>query len=1307
MAQPTIEGLQLNAGTGGSKLAVDTWGDNIVQVILPAYSTGDGTGKAVMLDDGLPVQPQTGATFPVSLASVPSHEVTNAGTFAVQAAQSGTWNIGTVTTVSAVTAISSALPAGDNNIGNVDIATVPAPLNVVGNGAAATALRVSLANDSTGIVSLTTSTASIGKLAANSGVDIGDVDVTSVVPGTGATNLGKARGAAAGTSDTGVVAMGVVRSADSHNTDIDEGDYARLSLTNFRELRTRDQRAIDIANCNAYTDYTALNGDTDGLANSTNHVAGVGALTFNKINGPTNEVYGGVFKTFTAIDVSEIFEAGGFVGCGVYLPSLANVVNVFLRIGTDASNYNCWTWPVADLTAATWLNLRKSAMGPDYARNLGAGWNPAAIGYVAFGVEFAAEANTLAGIIFDHVHMVGGRVTSSDINAAISSSVTTPNVNINRVGGVATATSSGATNAGTLRIIAASDAPDVTSLGIIDDWDESDRCKVNLIVGQAGVAAGAGAVGATVQRMTLASDDPAVTSLQLLDNAISGAGFNITQFAGAAVPIGAGTEAAALRVTIATDSTGTLSIDDGGGAITVDGTVAVSGTVAVTGAFYQATQPVSLASVPSHAVTNAGTFAVQVDGAALTALQLIDDPIATIGTTPLMRVAIFDGSNSQITSFGGGTQYTEGDTDASITGTAILWEDAANTLVAVSAAKPLPISDAGGSITVDGTFWQATQPVSGTVTAELSATDNAVLDDIAASQTDASQKTQIVDGSGNVIGSTSNALDVNIKSGAGSGGTASDDDADFTAGTTSGTPAMGVYESSPSSVTNGDMGIVGITQTRAMRVSVDNSVTVDLGANNDVTLATLPDTAAGDLAAQTTDLAAIEVLLTTIEGNQLADGHNVTIDNANIAVTGTFWQATQPVSLAAVPSHEVTNAGTFPVQAAQSGTWNVGTVTTCSTVTNVSQLGGQAIAMGTGARSAGTLRVTVATDDVVPASQSGTWTVGLSAAQTLATVTTVGAVTTITNVVHVDDNAGSLTVDNNGTFAVQAVCTNAGTFAVQAACVLGAETTKVIGTVNVAAAQTIAVTNAGTFAVQAVCTNAGTFAVQATLAAETTKVIGTVNVAASQTIAVTCATAGNLNCTEANSAAIKAAVETLDNAISGSEMQVDVVASLPAGTNAIGKLAANSGVDIGDVDVLSIAAGTNTIGGVIAGERSLTSYDGTTSCTVKRFMAAAPSDGDSLIAAVADKKFRILSFGIISISGTICRFWLDDADAAVVFGNSTGFPLEEDSGAAAPGFILNHNPHGWFQTATANKALRIQFASGSGVVVFGTYIEVA
>src|SRR6185503_5030121 len=63
-------------------------------------------------------------------------------------------------------------------------------------------------------------------------------------------------------------------------------------------------------------------------------------------------------------------------------------------------------------------------------------------------------------------------------------------------------------------------------------------------------------------------------------------------------------------------------------------------------------------------------------------------------------------------SISAGTEYTEGDTDASITGQAALWEDSGDTLRAISMAKPLPIqagtsatfpvTDNGGSLTVDG-----------------------------------------------------------------------------------------------------------------------------------------------------------------------------------------------------------------------------------------------------------------------------------------------------------------------------------------------------------------------------------------------------------------------------------------------------------------------------------------------------------------------------------------------------------------------------------------------------------------------------
>lgn len=64
---------------------------------------------------------------------------------------------------------------------------------------------------------------------------------------------------------------------------------------------------------------------------------------------------------------------------------------------------------------------------------------------------------------------------------------------------------------------------------------------------------------------------------------------------------------------------------------------------------------------------------------------------------------------------------------------------------------------------------------------------------------------------------------------------------------------------------------------------------------------------------------------------------------------------------------------------------------------------------------------------------------------------------------------------------------------------------------------------------------------------------------------------------------IDADTSLLAGAVSGTEVQVDIVASLPAGSNAIGKLSANSGVDIGDVDVLSLPslpAGSNNIGDV-------------------------------------------------------------------------------------------------------------------------------
>lgn len=74
-------------------------------------------------------------------------------------------------------------------------------------------------------------------------------------------------------------------------------------------------------------------------------------------------------------------------------------------------------------------------------------------------------------------------------------------------------------------------------------------------------------------------------------------------------------------------------------------------------------------------------------------------------------------------------------------------------------------------------------------------------------------------------------LRVSIVAGAGSGGTAAADDADFTDGTTSGTPAMGVYESTPSTVTDGDLGVVGITEARRLKTSATIDAALPAGTN--------------------------------------------------------------------------------------------------------------------------------------------------------------------------------------------------------------------------------------------------------------------------------------------------------------------------------------------------------------------------------------------------------------------------------------------------------------------------------------------
>ncbi len=232
---------------------------------------------------------------------------------------------------------------------------------------------------------------------------------------------------------------------------------------------------------------------------------------------------------------------------------------------------------------------------------------------------------------------------------------------------------------------------------------------------------------------------------------------------------------------------------------------------------------------------------------------------------------------------------------------------------------------------------------------------------------------------------------------------------------------------------------------------------------------------------------------------------------------------------------------------------------------------------------------------------------------------------------------------------------------------------------------------------------------------------------------------GRLHVLDQNSAAIKTAVEALDNAISGSEMQVDVVgalpagnnnigdvdvasiaagdnnignvdiasiaagdnnignvdiaSALPAGTNAIGKLAANSGVDIGDVDVTSIAAGSNTIGNTRDAGPSWTTVFGVSGAVVTSADAStatavtdAPTAGQKLV--ITDIFFSVGAAMTVA-------FEIETAGTEyLVF-------------YCAANSSYQYTPRGKFKLATADKKLMVDTSGAGNISVKVSYYSEA
>ena len=385
--------------------------------------------------------------------------------------------------------------------------------------------------------------------------------------------------------------------------------------------------------------------------------------------------------------------------------------------------------------------------------------------------------------------------------------------------------------------------------------------------------------------------------------------------------------------------------------------------------------------------------------------------------------------------------------------------------------------------------------------------------------------------------------------------------------------------------------------------------------------------------------------------NDGVDIGDVTINNASIAVTGTFWQATQPVS------------GT--VAATQSGTWTVQPGNTANTTPWLTKLndGTNSVAIKAASTAAAAtdpaLVVAISPNNTVPVSlasvpthavtQSGTWNVALSAGS--------NAIGSITNTSFASTQSGTWTVQPGNTANTTPWLTklNDGTnsVAIKAASTAAAATDPAL-VVAISPNNTVTVTQATAANLNATVTGTVELGATSLAALENISVtipgtvdLGTVSLTALESITAVSGTPGNFQSKVYGAVTTSAPTYTnaTDNALSlttTGSLRVSVTDALPAGTNAIGKLAANDGVDIGDVTInnTSIAVtgtfwqATQPVSGTVAATQSGTwtvqpgntanttpwlirPSDGTNSVAIKAASTAAAATDPALVVAIS------------------------------------------------------------------------------------------
>lgn len=140
-----------------------------------------------------------------------------------------------------------------------------------------------------------------------------------------------------------------------------------------------------------------------------------------------------------------------------------------------------------------------------------------------------------------------------------------------------------------------------------------------------------------------------------------------------------------------------------------------------------------------------------------------------------------------------------------------------------------------------------------TVTANAGTNLNTSLLATSANQTNATQKTQIVDGAGNVIASTSNNLDVQCANCSGSG-VSTADQATFTAGASLFAGSGGFFQTTATNnpLTNGQQGLFQATANRAIFANLRNAAGTEIATASTPLQVSLANTAANAAAILTT-----------------------------------------------------------------------------------------------------------------------------------------------------------------------------------------------------------------------------------------------------------------------------------------------------------------------------------------------------------------------------------------------------------------------------------------------------------------------